>query len=462
MGIFKSITKVLKKAAPIIGGAIGFSMGTPFLGTALGTGIGTLVAGGDAEDAVKAGLMGGIAGYAGNQFFGPAAKAGSNLPFAMTRSDTAVAPTFISKVKDFATSGPGIATIAGLGTLGALGMEKEPKDETKIRDYPKGEVVFLGSNKIYNAKDDRTYDLNDKDDREAYFKALLEQDEEKRKKEDDDEVISMASGGLAQIRDTLNQGIMRGVMPLKDQIDPFLDQINEMATQKFGVSLRGSGFGDGLGFPSQLPGLSGGLGMPNANQLKDNFLTDLKNQSDLFNQNNQTGSNAFAPSGSRLDFGAVNPDGSNAYPNVDVRPAYLQIDEDGDGLDSFGKPMETTGSNPTEGMTDEEKAQFFGNIFGEGFSRGVTNAGMSPFGAGQARKSGLSSAITGLGSIANYMNEGGEVNGPGTGTSDSVPARLSDGEFVLTAKAVRGAGGGDRDLGAARMYDMMSQLERIG
>ena len=38
---------------------------------------------------------------------------------------------------------------------------------------------------------------------------------------------------------------------------------------------------------------------------------------------------------------------------------------------------------------------------------------------------------------------------------------LSDGEFVLTAKAVRGAGGGDRDLGAARMYDMMSELERV-
>jgi|TARA_R110001592_G_scaffold5580_2_gene30809 hypothetical protein len=58
-----------------------------------------------------------------------------------------------------------------------------------------------------------------------------------------------------------------------------------------------------------------------------------------------------------------------------------------------------------------------------------------------------------------YSAAGGEVNGPGTGTSDSVPARLSDGEFVVTAKAVRGAGGGDRNVGAARMYDMMSQLE---
>jgi len=53
----------------------------------------------------------------------------------------------------------------------------------------------------------------------------------------------------------------------------------------------------------------------------------------------------------------------------------------------------------------------------------------------------------------------GEVSGPGTGTSDSVPARVSDGEFVLTADAVRGAGGGDRDVGAARLYDMMSELE---
>ena len=54
---------------------------------------------------------------------------------------------------------------------------------------------------------------------------------------------------------------------------------------------------------------------------------------------------------------------------------------------------------------------------------------------------------------------GGEVDGPGHGTSDSVPARLSDGEFVLTAQSVRGAGGGDRDIGAARLYDMMADLE---
>ena len=58
------------------------------------------------------------------------------------------------------------------------------------------------------------------------------------------------------------------------------------------------------------------------------------------------------------------------------------------------------------------------------------------------------------------LQNGGESKGPGTGTSDSIPAMLSDGEFVMTAKAVRGAGGGDRREGARKMYEMMDNLER--
>lgn len=68
-----------------------------------------------------------------------------------------------------------------------------------------------------------------------------------------------------------------------------------------------------------------------------------------------------------------------------------------------------------------------------------------------------------------YMNKGGDpsqfprktgpINGPGTGTSDSIPAMLSDGEFVFTAKAVRNAGGGSRRKGAKRMYALMKKLE---
>ena len=52
------------------------------------------------------------------------------------------------------------------------------------------------------------------------------------------------------------------------------------------------------------------------------------------------------------------------------------------------------------------------------------------------------------------LARGGMVNGPGTGPSDNIPAMLSDGEFVMTQRAVDGAGG------AGRMYELMRQFER--
>ena len=46
--------------------------------------------------------------------------------------------------------------------------------------------------------------------------------------------------------------------------------------------------------------------------------------------------------------------------------------------------------------------------------------------------------------------------------ADDIPAMLSNNEFVFTADAVRGAGGGDVNLGAQRMYDTMKRLEAGG
>lgn len=64
------------------------------------------------------------------------------------------------------------------------------------------------------------------------------------------------------------------------------------------------------------------------------------------------------------------------------------------------------------------------------------------------------------GGTAEFPRKTGPINGPGTGTSDSIPAMLSDGEFVFTAKAVRAAGGGSRRVGAKRMYALMKMLEK--
>jgi len=63
------------------------------------------------------------------------------------------------------------------------------------------------------------------------------------------------------------------------------------------------------------------------------------------------------------------------------------------------------------------------------------------------------------GGSTNFPRKNGPINGPGTGTSDSIPAMLSDGEFVFTAKAVRNMGKGSRRLGAKRMYALMKALE---
>ena len=62
------------------------------------------------------------------------------------------------------------------------------------------------------------------------------------------------------------------------------------------------------------------------------------------------------------------------------------------------------------------------------------------------------------GGIMDYTG-GGHTVGQGTGTSDSIPAFLSDGEFVMTAKAVKGIGGGSREKGAQTLYNMMKKAE---
>jgi hypothetical protein len=54
--------------------------------------------------------------------------------------------------------------------------------------------------------------------------------------------------------------------------------------------------------------------------------------------------------------------------------------------------------------------------------------------------------------VATEFTDDGEVEGPGTGTSDSIPALLSDGEFVFTAKSVK-------HIGVDKLRKMMKQAE---
>mgnify|MGYP003633057160 FL=1 len=75
-------------------------------------------------------------------------------------------------------------------------------------------------------------------------------------------------------------------------------------------------------------------------------------------------------------------------------------------------------------------------------------------------------------STADFKEKNGKISGVGTETSDDIPAMLSDGEFVMTGQAVRGAGsfemdsnngiitltpngGENRDKGTELLYEMM-------
>ena len=77
---------------------------------------------------------------------------------------------------------------------------------------------------------------------------------------------------------------------------------------------------------------------------------------------------------------------------------------------------------------------------------------------------GLPTAATGGSKedIQNFPRKIGQISGPGTGTSDSIPAMLSDGEFVMTKRAVAAAGGGSVRKGAKQMYTLMRGLENKG
>ena len=155
--MFKSIIKSLKKAAPIIGGAIGgYFMGPA--GVSLGAGLGTAVQGGDATQiatnamlgygigslgsmALKSGGIGfgklgsqGI-GSVGTQALNVAAPTGPGTP-GPTFASTANTPSFLSKVGNFAKDNKLLTGALGLGALGALGSMEEDEDESTMTAPP--------------------------------------------------------------------------------------------------------------------------------------------------------------------------------------------------------------------------------------------------------------------------------------------------------------------------------------
>ena len=111
---------------------------------------------------------------------------------------------------------------------------------------------------------------------------------------------------------------------------------------------------------------------------------------------------------------------------------------------------------------DEEEEEDFPEYDPEGYKKYMIDFPTAPnYTMADIRVPGRSVGFAegGLASLEQFPRRSGRIAGPGTERSDDVPAMLSDGEFVMTARAVRGAGGGSRNNGMNKMYQMMRTFE---
>jgi len=144
-----------------------------------------------------------------------------------------------------------------------------------------------------------------------------------------------------------------------------------------------------------------------------------------------------------IDYSTPSPIGGGA-PMSSVQYRTPGIGERAGGMPMYMPPVGAVGG-PQGVMQPYNTADMYGNIM---------QPQMRAYG-GEMRQQGIASLASG-----GYPRRTGQISGPGTEKSDDIPAMLSDGEFVMTAKAVRGAGKGSRRAGAKQMYALMHQLEK--
>ena len=130
----------------------------------------------------------------------------------------------------------------------------------------------------------------------------------------------------------------------------------------------------------------------------------------------------------------------------------------------FLPPAEFTGAYAKGGEVDKTTAMIMDLL-----KRGMDDDSISSItGASQEqidsiknnkREEKAEGGIMNLGGMEMDLRGGGFVPLGAKEKADDVPARLSKNEFVMTADAVRAAGGGSVDKGADKMYKLMKGLE---
>jgi len=405
--IGRGLKKVVKKIAPIVLPiALSFALG-PIYGSALGSGITTLLQGGSLKDAAKSALISGAIGGVTAGFSGPKDFM-SNVKFAAGNPLQAGA---YATDRLFQTKG-GIGGLTydnpyGIGMSGSsAGQVAQASTADKATDsafFKEGQnpakAVKVDATAGAGAGIDNTKDIID--NRSFTEKYLYDPAPAK---------FDAATGKVT------GEGLGESVFSFnRASIDPAIQQ--EVARAEAAQALSAL---------KTAPGVTVTPEMAAINQASKQAIIDQSSA--------KIAEAATAGAPSFLTKAAPSLYAAGAAGTA-VALAGAFKDDDDDGVDD------------STGLTlDEYKAQYPDRFFDDRFY------GNNPY----------YQDPTFYTKNPMYAAGGGAINGPGTPTSDSIPAMLSDGEFVMNAKAVRGAGGGDRRAGAQRMYDMMRSLERRG
>lgn len=152
-----------------------------------------------------------------------------------------------------------------------------------------------------------------------------------------------------------------------------------------------------------------------------------------------------------------------------IRDAMMQLEEEGfferkgkaEGslmMPVEGMPVDTYPNIPEDEMDEALDSQLPDDEMEEDYISYVMDESLDDdeqdYLAGVLQKDPkLSDILDKVITVASEFSGAGEVDGPGTGVSDSIPARLSDGEFVFTRKATD-------QIGADKLQTMMDDAER--
>jgi hypothetical protein len=163
------------------------------------------------------------------------------------------------------------------------------------------------------------------------------------------------------------------------------------------------------------------------------------------------GSKLLSKEGGGLSYTKV---GAAAAAGLSLTQTQEQIEEEGEEAGLSSSEIARLQQEAAEMWEDFDTTAFRPKVAQGGLMR--TNYALG------SRPTEQESGLGGLPIEADMRYTGGFMPYGAKEKADDVPARLSKNEFVFTADAVRGAGGGDINTGAKRMYQSMKQLEQMG